>query len=116
MIGSLRSVASLGCVLACVAFFWWQGEKFLEANGPTFDECAHLAAGYSYWATGNLRMNHEDPPLLKLWWTLPLALGDRPLYPRELAASTHNDHWQVGIEFLYSSGVPPQEFVKPTRR
>ena len=54
----------------------------------------HLAAGYSYWATGNFRLNPEHPPLLKLMWSAPLALSGTPPFPRELAASTNN-HWQI---------------------
>lgn len=99
-----------------VAFFWWQGERFLAANGPTFDECVHLAAGYSYWTTGDFSMNREDPPLLKLWWTLPLVLGERPSYPHDVAEATNRDHWQVGTALLYDSGVPHQQLLKPARR
>ncbi|MDB5306250.1 MAG: Dolichyl-phosphate-mannose-protein mannosyltransferase [Gemmataceae bacterium] len=108
----------LAVVLAAglVAAFWWQGERFIAANGPTFDEAAHLAAGYSYWTTGSFRMNREDPPLLKLWWALPLVLGERPPFPHDVAAATGHDHWHVGTVLVYGSGVPPSAMLTPARR
>jgi hypothetical protein len=113
------TTASLMAVVVAVMLvtgFWWQGEEFIAANGPTFDEAPHLVAGYGYWATGHFRMNMEDPPVLKLWWALPLVLGDGPPYPRDLATTTNHDHWQVGITFLYGSGVSPTELLTPARR
>jgi hypothetical protein len=40
----------------------------------TFDESTHLAAGLSYWETGDYRMNAEHPVLAKLLCALPLVL------------------------------------------
>lgn len=106
-------------VLICavlVAWFWWRGERFIAANGPTFDEAAHLAAGYGYWTTGEFRLNPEHPPLLKMLWALPLVLGDAPPFPREVAAATQLNHWHVGAAWLYGSGVPPRQLLDPARR
>lgn len=111
-----RWVATVIAAAGLVAWFWWQGERFIAANGPTFDEAPHLAAGYGYWTTGDFRMNPEHPPLLKMWWALPLVLGDRPPYPLDVAAATHHDHWQVGTAFLYGSGVPYTQLLTPARR
>jgi 4-amino-4-deoxy-L-arabinose transferase-like glycosyltransferase len=110
-----RELALAGAVLL-VAFFWWQGERFIAANGPTFDEIAHLAAGYSYWSTGDFRMNPEHPPLLKLWWATPLILGDRPPFPHDVAATTNHNHWHVGTALVYRSGRPPAALLTPARR
>lgn len=43
--------------------------------GPTFDEHYYVASGYLYWATGDLSVNLEHPPLLKLLIGLPLVLS-----------------------------------------
>lgn len=108
-------LAILTC-LALVGWFWTRGERFMAANGPTFDEGVHLAAGYSYWSTGNLRLNREDPPLLKLLWAAPLATrGDVP-YPHDVAAETNNDHWHIANALLYGSGRDPRELLAPARR
>jgi hypothetical protein len=102
-------------VVALLWWFWLRGERFIAANGPTFDEGVHLTAGYSYWVTGDFRLNAEDPPLLKLLWALPLVLGDAPKYPVELAASTTN-HWHVADVWMYGSGVSPRSLLDPARR
>ncbi|HKO58932.1 MAG TPA: hypothetical protein VJ276_23905, partial [Thermoanaerobaculia bacterium] len=41
-------------------------------TSPTVDEPTHLAAGWSYWKTGDYRLNAEHPPLLKKLAALPL--------------------------------------------
>jgi Dolichyl-phosphate-mannose-protein mannosyltransferase len=108
---------SLLVILACAAlvgWFWSRGERFIAANGPTFDEGVHLAAGYSYWATGDFRLNSEDPPLLKLLWSLPLVLGHGPAYPREATAA--GNHWHVADALLYRSSLPTRQLLDPARR
>jgi hypothetical protein len=110
------NVAALVAAGALVTGFWWQGERFLAVNGPTFDEAVHLGAGYAYWMTGDFRLNHEDPPLLKLLWALPLVLGDRPPYPHDVAAAADSTHWTIGDALLFDSGVPHTRLLTPARR
>jgi hypothetical protein len=109
-------VSSLYALLACLlltGWFWFRGERFIATNGPTFDEGAHLIAGYSYWSTGKFGINNEDPPLLKLLWSLPLLCSDGPPYPRETSGKTH---WEIADSFLYHSGVPARQLLAPARR
>lgn len=110
-----RSLALAACVALC-GWFWARGERAIAANGPTFDESAHLASGYSYWVTGTFRMNVEHPPLLKLLWAVPLLFGERPEYPHDVAEATNNDHWQVSTAFVARAGVPPPELFAGPRR
>lgn len=110
---SRADVASLVAAAGLVAAFWLQGERFLAANGPTFDEGAHLAAGLTSWHTGDFRFNPEDPPLLKWWWVVPLVLDGPPVSAAVTAAP---DHWHAGDALLYESGVPPAELLTPARR
>jgi 4-amino-4-deoxy-L-arabinose transferase-like glycosyltransferase len=56
----------------------------------TTDEPAHLTAGASYLATGDLRLNPEHPVLAKVWAALPLRLTGRLPFPMEL------DGWPTG--------------------
>lgn len=114
--GRVRAALALLACCSLVAWFWWRGERFVAANGPTFDEAAHLAAGYGYWTAGAFSLNPEHPPLLKLLWALPLVLGDAPPFPREIAAETKLNHWHVGAAFLYDPGVPPRSLLDPARR
>src|SRR6185436_262019 len=102
-----ETLLALVATAALVAWFWVRGEAFIANNGPTFDEPAHLAAGYAYWTTGNFALNAEHPPLLKLLWAAPLVLSDRSLYPHEVANATNGDHWHIGDAFLFRTGKHP---------
>jgi 4-amino-4-deoxy-L-arabinose transferase-like glycosyltransferase len=57
-------------------------EMYLSARteSETFDEPAHLYAGYSYWARGYFGVNPEHPPLVKLVASAPAALFDKPAF------------------------------------
>jgi 4-amino-4-deoxy-L-arabinose transferase-like glycosyltransferase len=67
---------------ALCLFFVFALELFLSARreSQTFDEPAHMYAGYSYWLHSDFGINPEHPPLVKLVATLPLLIG-RPKYP-----------------------------------
>jgi hypothetical protein len=113
---SLRTVSTVIACLAFVAWFWQRGERFIAANGPTFDEPAHLAAGYAYWTAGAFKLNPEHPPLLKLLWSFPLLFTDAPEYPISVAETSNLNHWKVGSAWLFESGVPPRALLDPARR
>ena len=102
-----------GC---CVAVFWSHGERFLAANGPTFDEAVHLAAGHSYWATGDFRLNIEDPPLPKLLCALPGLLdGSAPFRP-DAGQWDRGEKWLIGNDFLYGEPGRVETLLTPARR
>jgi hypothetical protein len=110
--------SSLFAIAACLAlagWFAWRGERFIAANGPTFDEAVHLASGYGCWKAGEYRLNHEDPPLLKLAMSLPLVLGDAPPFPHA-AATGPAAQWQAGAALVYDSGLEPRAVINPARR
>jgi hypothetical protein len=113
---SLRTVGTLLACFALIAWFWHRGERFIAANGPTFDEPAHLAAGYSYWTAGAFKLNPEHPPLLKLLWSFPLLFTEAPAYPHSIAETSKLNHWKVGNAWLFESGVPPRALLDPARR
>ena len=62
-----QNLLTLAIGVTLIAAFLGQGWYFITTTSQTFDEAAHLAAGYSYLTTGDFRLNHEDPPLIKLW-------------------------------------------------
>lgn len=113
---SLRTALTVATCLALAAWFWHRGERFIDANGPTFDEPVHLVAGYGYWTAGAFELNREDPPLLKLLWSFPLLFRDAPEYPRSVAGMSKLNHWKVGNAWLFESGVPPRALLDPARR
>ncbi len=74
----LFMLAALGllCMLAA--------EEWLSIGhlSMTFDEGAHLYAGYQHWTARDLGVNLEHPPLVKLVAALPLlAMQIRPPHP-----------------------------------
>lgn len=64
----------------------------------TFDEYAHVPSGYSYWKTGDFSLYSKNPPLVKLWFTLPLLISSPQL---EYDVRQRDIHpWVVGFAFL----------------
>jgi 4-amino-4-deoxy-L-arabinose transferase-like glycosyltransferase len=52
-----------------------QGIVFIRANSQTIDEAMHIAAGYSYLATRDFRIEPQNPPLIKELLALPVLLA-----------------------------------------
>lgn len=78
---------------------------------PTADELAHhVASGYSYWKTGDFRMNPASPPLPRMLTALPLLF---------LGARAPLDHpsWREGNspvfaqQFFYVANSQPERFI-----
>ncbi|MBW2308134.1 MAG: glycosyltransferase family 39 protein [Deltaproteobacteria bacterium] len=66
----------------------------IREKSITYDETAHLPAGYSYWKTGNFKLNVEHPPLVKLIAAIPLLFMD-------LRFSTDHPSWQANDVFAF---------------
>jgi 4-amino-4-deoxy-L-arabinose transferase-like glycosyltransferase len=109
---TLRKKACLLFVLFLLLAFLGQGLWFISTNSQTFDEGVHLTAGYSYWATGDFRLNPEHPPLIKELCALPVFLYYRlPFHPDaalwdEARAGEDRAQWLVSRDFLYHGGAP----------
>jgi Dolichyl-phosphate-mannose-protein mannosyltransferase/Tetratricopeptide repeat len=80
-------------------------EMFLSARleSQTFDEPAHLYAGYSYWLRSDFGINPEHPPLVKLVAALPLIL-DKPAYPEPTNRFFRADSGDGGWALMHSPG------------
>ena len=83
----IHAAAVFTAALALVFSFFFQGVFFIRANSQTVDEATHLAAGYSYLATGNFRLDAEHPPLIKQLQALPIFLAYRLPF-------TDAQHWR----------------------
>ena len=61
-------------ISAAILFIVLFAELFFSVrqNSQTFDESAHIYAGYSYWKHGDFGINPEHPPLAKMVAALPL--------------------------------------------
>lgn len=101
-------------LLIGVALFVASGLNAIWDSSQTFDEAVHLAAGYSYWKTGDFRLNVEDPPLSKLIQSFPLLFLDLPFDP-DPQLWQRADEWLIGKWFLYESPVPLGKILELAR-
>ncbi|MFH2070891.1 MAG: glycosyltransferase family 39 protein [Elusimicrobiota bacterium] len=86
------------------------GIDSLRQESATFDESEHLAAGYSYWKTGDYRLNPEHPPLIKMIAALPLLLFN-PTFPKEHIAWEKRLQFVIGDIFLYHNSVDAEKML-----
>jgi Dolichyl-phosphate-mannose-protein mannosyltransferase len=73
----------------------------LRQSAATYDEGAHLPAGYSYLVTGDHRLNPEHPPLAKLLAAAPLLWLRDVSFKADDEAWTAGRQWELGKRFLY---------------
>ena len=64
-----------GAAVALVLLWWVMAVSSVGQKSTTFDELAHLTAGYSYWLTGDFRLQPDNGTLPQRWAALPLRLG-----------------------------------------
>jgi len=72
----------------------------MSGNAATFDEGAHLPAGYTHLTLGDHRLNPEQPPLVKLLAATAL-LPARPVVKTDDLAWRTARQWEFGRRFLY---------------
>jgi Dolichyl-phosphate-mannose-protein mannosyltransferase len=111
---SRTNLALLGAIFLVLVFFG-QGIFFIRGNSQTVDEAAHLAAGYSYLATRDFRLNPEHPPLIKELLALPLFVGYRLPFNPDPRDWSKGDGYAVGRHFLYKSTLPADQMLALSR-
>src|SRR5438093_10626779 len=99
----------------CVVAFLVQGYLFIDANSQTFDEAAHIAAGYSYIAKGDFRLNVEHSPLSKELAGLAVYLRFHVPFDPKPELWQKADEWMIGRDFLYRSWVPEGRILRIAR-
>ena len=89
----------------------------MKGAALTFDEKAHIPAGYSYLAKQDYRINPEHPPLIKDIPAIPLLFlnlnfpDDHPVWTQEESAPAWWVQFDLGNRFLYHSGNNPREII-----
>jgi Dolichyl-phosphate-mannose-protein mannosyltransferase len=73
----------------------------LRQSAATYDEGAHLPAGYSYLVTGDHRLNPEHPPLAKVLAAAPLLFLGDVSFKADDEAWAAGRQWELGKRFLY---------------
>ena len=72
----------------------------MRGASATFDEGAHLPAGYTHLVLGDHRLNPEQPPLVKLLAAAPLVAVHPTLHLDDVAWRDARQ-WEFGRRFLY---------------
>ncbi|MFH1246273.1 MAG: glycosyltransferase family 39 protein [Candidatus Liptonbacteria bacterium] len=85
-------------------------------ESATFDESAHIPAGYAYVRFLDYRLNPEHPPLLKAIAAVPLLFLNLN-FPTQLPAwqTDVNGQWVMGGNFFYNSGNDGALIVRAAR-
>jgi hypothetical protein len=111
----VKAPATLTVASLLLFLFVIQGVAFLRANSETYDEPMHLAAGYSYLAKRDFRLEPQNPPLIKELLALPLFLAyGIPFSPDAQYWRDGIDHF-VGQDFLYRSALPAERMLALSR-
>ena len=102
---STTKVAPLAAIFLLLLFVA-QGIFFIRANSQTIDEAMHLAAGYSYLAKRDFRIEPQNPPLIKELLALPLFLAYRLPFKPDPQQWRDADGFSIGQDLLYKSTIP----------
>ena len=92
-----------------------QGILFIGANSQTIDEAMHLAAGYSYLAKKDFRIEPQNPPLIKELLALPLFLTYRLPFNPDPQHWREADGYLIGRDLLYNSTPSADRMLALTR-
>jgi hypothetical protein len=109
------TVALLGSLVFLGAFVV-RADYVARNTSQTFDEGVHLAAGVSYWRTGDFRLNAEHPPLLKLLWAVPAVTHSKVPFDPDPDAWEHKDHSRVADGLIYEGPVDHFGLLLEARR
>jgi len=108
-LSKILAFGMLGLMFVLLFFSSWN-------DAATFDEVAHIPAGYSYLTQRDYRLNPEHPPLIKDLSAIPL-LFLKLNFPTNVKAWTEdvNGQWDMGRIFLYESGNNPDQILHFSR-
>jgi hypothetical protein len=107
---STTKVALLGAICFLLLFVA-QGIVFIRANSQTIDEAMHIAAGYSYLATRDFRIEPQNPPLIKKLLALPFLLDYGLSFRPDPQHWRKADGYSIGRDLLYKSTAPADRIL-----
>jgi 4-amino-4-deoxy-L-arabinose transferase-like glycosyltransferase len=76
----------------------------VREKSVTFDEIAHVTAGYSYWIYGDYRLHPENGILPQRLATLPLLAMSFEFPDRDNTDWHDSNVWNIGYAFFYELG------------
>ena len=75
----------------------------MQNFSPAFDEVTHLPSGYTYLKTGEIKLNPQHPPLLKMLAATPLLFIDlRSNFDPSLIGAPSYE-WTFGRSFIFGN-------------
>ncbi len=80
------------------------------------DEIAHLTAGYSYWKTGDYRLQPENGNLPQRWAALPLLRRNLKFPTLDQSAWRISDVWEMGFRWFFDLGNDLEGMLRDGRR
>ena len=82
----------------------------LMGDSCTFDEGTHVSSGLSYAALQDYRMSIDNPPLAKVFCSIPLLIMDVHL-PQDPGIWARADRHGFAYRFLYQEGNDPNQIL-----
>ncbi|MFN7973797.1 MAG: glycosyltransferase family 39 protein [Acidobacteriota bacterium] len=82
--------------------------------GVITDEPAHIASGFALLTRGEMKLNHEHPPLVKLLAALPILGLHAPIDPADPDYAAGRE-WAYARRFVFDGGHDPDRLVMRSR-
>jgi hypothetical protein len=110
-----QGLQRMAAVAGLLAVYYVLAVSAAARKSMTFDEMAHLTAGYTYWAFNDYRLHPENGNLPQRLGALPAVLGGA-LFPQlDQPAWTSSNVYTIGDQFLYSSGNDADTLLRRSR-
>lgn len=97
-------LSGLAVVAALLALYYVMAVSAASQKSMTFDEMAHLTAGYTYWAFDDYRLHPENGNWPQRLAALPVVMSGASFPRLDQSAWTSSNVYVIGDQFLYFSG------------
>src|SRR3990170_3538751 len=91
-----RRLAPIAAVAALLALYCFMAVSAAAQKSMTFDEMAHLTAGYTYWAFDDYRLHPENGNWPQRLGALPAVLGGSSFPRLDQPAWTTSNVYAMG--------------------
>ncbi len=105
----------MGLAIGVAALHAYMAGSVSRQFSTTYDEIAHITAGYAYWTEGDFRFQPENGNLPQRLVGLPLLAMDIAPLPDEHTAWPTGNVWEMGDTFFYRLGNNPADLLAAAR-
>jgi hypothetical protein len=110
-----RWLRRTAAVAGLLAVYYVLAVSAASRKSMTFDEMAHLTAGYTYWAFNDYRLHPENGNLPQRLAALPAVLRGAAFPRLDQQAWTTSNVYAIGDQFFYSSGNDADTLLSRSR-